>query len=121
MAKDLFSKPRLITASNGHVPSARRRSRAASHSRIVAIVPIPIWPDIGASSSARLTNEQRLKIRQPNMVRPSIPADPDRVRTPVRAINQDAANARRSHFPKGDFLLMCELGMAIEARPSICA
>jgi hypothetical protein len=58
-------------------------------------IPIPIGPDIGAPLAARLTEEQRLKIREPNMVRPSIRTDAYRVRAPVvRAINQEAANAR---------------------------
>src|SRR5258708_25428780 len=43
---------------------------------------------------ARLTHEQRLKDDQPNVVRPSIGADPYRVRAlAVRAINQEPANA----------------------------
>ena len=55
--------------------------------------PIPIRPDVGAPLAARLTDEQRLKIRQPNVIRPSIRGDPYRVRALViRAINQ-AANA----------------------------
>ncbi len=46
-------------------------------------VPVPIGPDIGAPSATRLTDEQRLQIREPNLVRPSISADPYRVRAPV--------------------------------------
>ena len=49
---------------------------------------------IGASSAARLANEQWLEVRQPNMVWPSIGADPYRVRASVvRAIDQQAAHA----------------------------
>jgi hypothetical protein len=44
--------------------------------------------------AARLTNEQRLQIREPNIYRPSIGADAYRMRAPVvRAINQEATNA----------------------------
>ena len=51
--------------------------------RALAEVPIKVCPDIGAPPDACLTNEQRVKIGQPNMVRPPL----------VGSINQKAANA----------------------------
>ncbi len=50
--------------------------------------------DIGAPSAARLADEQALKVKQPNVVRPSIAADPYRVLAPVAGtIHQETANA----------------------------
>jgi hypothetical protein len=76
---------------------------AISHWR-AAITPSPSRPDIGAPSAARLTDEQPLQIRQPNMVRPSICADPHRVSAPVvGAVNQQPANTHLTHFTEGYF------------------
>ncbi len=58
------------------------------------LVPIKVRPDIGAPLAACLTDEQRFKIGQPNMVRPSIRAEAYRVSALiVGAVNQEAANA----------------------------
>jgi hypothetical protein len=56
------------------------------------------------------------------MVRPSIGDDPYRVRAPVvGAKHQQAANAGRSHFPEGVFLLACKLGHASNIRETATA
>jgi hypothetical protein len=65
-----------------------------------------VWPDVGAVGAARAANKSRFKIGQPNVIRPSVPADLRRVAAlEVGAIDQEATNARRSHFPEGDFLV----------------
>src|SRR6266705_2649360 len=45
------------------------------------------------------------------MIRPSIAADRRRMAAVmVRTVDQETANAGRSHFPEGDFLLACRRG-----------
>src|SRR6266404_3119940 len=86
-----------------------RRERIAEAAASMARFPrVIISPNDGASFSARLANESRFKIREPDVIRPSVAADFCKVRAfVIRAIDQQAANARRSHFPEGDFLLAC--------------
>jgi hypothetical protein len=69
------------------------------------LVPVKIWPDVGAALAARLADEAIFDVGQPDIVRPLIGADRDVVAALViRAINQDAANAGLAHLAQGDFL-----------------
>jgi hypothetical protein len=53
-----------------------------------------IRADISASLAADLAGEAGLKVGQPNVIRPSVPADRCRMAALViRAIDQQAANA----------------------------
>jgi hypothetical protein len=59
--------------------------------------------------TAGLTDEPRLDVGKPNVIRPLIGADCGRVAAAIiRAINQDTAHAASSHFPEGNFLLAGE-------------
>src|SRR5258706_10992117 len=74
---------------------------------------MPIRPDISASPAARLADELRLQIGQPDVIGPSVAAD----RRPmaaviVGAIDQQAANAGGSHLSEANFLLARFYGAA---------
>jgi hypothetical protein len=59
--------------------------------------------------SGRMADELRLDVGKPNVIRPLIGADCDRVAAAIiRAIDQDIAHAGSSHFPEGNFLLAGE-------------
>lgn len=76
---------------------------SVAHGRYNRRIPIEVGPDIGASSTAGLANEPRLKIRQPRAVRPSIRVQGNVVTAPVvRAIDQYAAHAHGAHRAEGD-------------------
>ena len=67
------------------------------------LVPIEIRPDVGTAPAASGAGETRLKIGQPNVIRPGIGAGRDVMRTViVAAIDQDAANAGFAHLAEGD-------------------
>ena len=74
------------------------------------VFPVEVWPNIGASLAAGLTDEQRLDIGEPNIVGRLIAAACGRVAAlVVRAVDQHAPNA---HFAK---LAECEFLFAGEA------
>jgi hypothetical protein len=55
--------------------------------------------------AAHLTNEQWFKIRQRDVIRPALGADLDVMGAfVIAAVDQEPTKARRSHFPKRDFL-----------------
>ena len=55
--------------------------------------------------AATFAYEPRLKIGEPNVIRPSVCADRDRVAAlMVRAVDEDAANASVAHLSEGDLL-----------------
>jgi hypothetical protein len=65
-----------------------------------------IRPDVGASLAAGRAYEPRFEIGKPNVIWPSIPADCRRMAAlVVGAIDQETANARRTHFGERNFLL----------------
>ena len=69
------------------------------------LVPIEIRPDVGTAPAASGAGETRLKIGQPNVIRPRIGAGRDVVRAVIiAAIDQDTTNAGIAHFAKRDFL-----------------
>ena len=69
------------------------------------LVPIKIRPDVDTALAASRADETRLKVGQPDVIRPGIGAGRDVMRAViVAAIDQDAANAGFAHFAKGDFL-----------------
>jgi hypothetical protein len=69
-------------------------------------IPIEIRADIRAFQTASLAGESRLDIGQPNVLRPAVAADRDRMAAlVVLAIDQQAANAIGAHLCKGDLLL----------------
>jgi hypothetical protein len=66
--------------------------------------PNEIRPEIGRPGAAGLTYEQRLKIRESEVVRPSISADRDRMAAVVvGAVDQQAADAHFAHFTQTYF------------------
>src|ERR1700730_16995744 len=66
-------------------------------------------PDVSASMSAYLAHKPRLQIGQPEMIRPLIRADRDRVAAlVVRAVDQEAAQAGVAHLGEGDLLRASE-------------
>jgi hypothetical protein len=70
-----------------------------------------VGPPDGALRATSLANKSRFKVGQPNLVGPSVPADRRWMTAPeIGAIDQETANARRAHFPEGDFLLAAFCG-----------
>jgi hypothetical protein len=62
-------------------------------------VPMEVRPEIGAPFAAGLTHEQRLKIGQAHMIRPTVGADLNAMAAPIiGAVDQKATNAHLSHF-----------------------
>ena len=67
---------------------------------------MPIGLDIGAAAAACLADECPLDIGKPDLIRPSVGAEPGPMAALiVGAINQETAQARGPHFPEDDFLL----------------
>lgn len=61
-------------------------------------------PDIGAATAARLTDEARFDVGEPDIVGPLVGADLDRVAaTVVEAIDQHMRYAGLAHLAEGDF------------------
>jgi hypothetical protein len=57
-------------------------------------VPVEIRPDVGAAHPASLTRKPGLKIRQPNLIRPSVATDRHGMAAPeIAAIDQKTTNA----------------------------
>jgi hypothetical protein len=70
-------------------------------------------PAYRAAPAASLTDEQRFKIGNPDVIRPSIAADRCVVTAMIiGTIDQEAANASGAHFCEGDFLRAGEGGHA---------
>jgi hypothetical protein len=62
-----------------------------------------MWPDVGASLPASVANKLRFNVGQPNMVRPLIGRQGDRVAAPVVAAkDDDTEDARLAHFAEGN-------------------
>jgi hypothetical protein len=53
------------------------RALTVAHPWDGLFIPIEIGPHIGSPLAARLAHEQRLKIGQPDVIGPSVPADRD--------------------------------------------
>jgi len=67
-------------------------------------IPVEVRPDVSASPSAGFAHEPWFEIGEPDVIRPLVRADRDRVAAMmVRAIDQHAANASGRHFSEGDF------------------
>jgi hypothetical protein len=71
----------------------------------IRLFALPIGPHVSAMPAASLARKSRLKIRQANVIRPSVAAN----RSPVTAmiitaIDQQAANARGAHVGEADLL-----------------
>jgi hypothetical protein len=99
----IFAYPAAIFATNAW--------RALLTRVLGLFFPVKIRAHVGASLTAGLADEPRFQIREPEMIRPLVRANRNRVAAMiVRAINQEAADAGRSHFPEGDFLLTCRRG-----------
>jgi hypothetical protein len=76
-----------------------------------------VRPDVSASRAAGLAYEPRLEIGKPDVIRPLIAADRDRVAAAkVLAIDQDTAQAGRAHFAEGNLLRAGEGGHAPSKR-----
>jgi hypothetical protein len=101
------TRARLATVAQDGSRKPSRSPRRGSTSWLgPLLVPIEIRPDVGALGAASPTNQFPFKVGQPDMTGPAVAAD----RGPmaafvVGAIDQEAANARCSHFREGDFLL----------------
>ena len=68
-------------------------------------VPVKIGPHLGAFLAAALTDKARLKIGEPDVIRPLVCADRSRMAAMIiGTINQETADARRAHFGEGDLL-----------------
>jgi hypothetical protein len=64
-----------------------------------------IWRDIRSALALNGSDETRLKIGQPDFIRPMVGAHLNVMRAViVRAIHQDAANTGFARLAKGDFL-----------------
>jgi hypothetical protein len=76
---------------------------AIAHSRYGLLVPMKVRPDVSASLAAAFADEAGLNIGEPDVVRPLVRADRDRVAAViVRAIDQDAAHAGLAHLGERD-------------------
>jgi hypothetical protein len=76
--------------------------------------PIKERPGISAAVVAKPTDEPWLQIGKPDVIRPLVRADLDRVAAMiVRAIDQDAAHASRAHLSEGDLLRAGKIGHAL--------
>jgi hypothetical protein len=74
--------------------AGRLSALAIAHRGDVRLVPMKVRPDVGASLAAGLAHEAWLKIGKPDVIRPFIRVDRDRVAAmEIRAINQDTAHA----------------------------
>jgi hypothetical protein len=69
--------------------------RGANGSVLQAVAcPNEVWPDVSAAGAASLTRKPSLKVRQPDIIRPPVPADRRRMAAPeIRAIDQETTNA----------------------------
>src|SRR5258707_7310013 len=78
----------------------------------------PLFTFLRADHASARPNNSRLRRPSPTALIKSSRCGAYRMRALViRAIDQQAANARRSHFSEGDFLLAVRFGhAAIEAR-----
>ena len=66
---------------------------------------MPVRPDISASLAAGLTDKPRLELGQPDVIRPPVCADYDRLAALViRAIDQEPAHASFAHLGERDLL-----------------
>jgi len=64
-----------------------------------------VRPDVSASLAAAFANEPGLEIGEPDVIRPLVCAERNRVAALViRAIDQDAAHASGAHLSEGDLL-----------------
>jgi hypothetical protein len=89
---------------------------AIKRNRRPLFLPMEIGPDIGSPQAASLASEPPLDVAQPSVIRPAVAADCGRMATPIiRATDQGAANAGRSHFGEGDFLRALHLGRICES------
>jgi hypothetical protein len=69
------------------------------------LLPVEIRANISASPAAGLAGEPALDIGQPDVIRPSVAADRDRVAAPIIGpTDQEIANAGGAHFGEGDLL-----------------
>jgi hypothetical protein len=67
-------------------------------------IPIEIRPYVCATLSTGPADKPRLKIGQPDIIRPAIGVDRDRLTAPVvGAIDQDAAHAHLEHLAERNF------------------
>jgi len=69
-------------------------------------------PDIGAAVAASLADKQRLEIREPNVIGPTVSVDHDRMRTVIiAAVDDEPGRAGLAHFADRDFLLAWHEGV----------
>src|SRR3974390_1912720 len=69
------------------------------------LVPIELRPHISATMAAGATDEPRLNVGQPGIVRPVVAVDRNRMAAVmVRAIDQQAAHTLGTHVGKADFV-----------------
>jgi hypothetical protein len=67
--------------------------------------PMEIWAHVRASLAAALAGEPGLDVGQPNIIWPSVAADCCRMAALIiRAIDQEATDARGAHLSEGDLL-----------------
>jgi len=91
---DGFHKPTGSFRTARTTSSLTLPGRSIAHRVDRCFVPVEVQPDVGTALAARLANESRLKIRQPEVIRPSVAAERDRIAAMVVAtIDQHAANA----------------------------
>jgi hypothetical protein len=99
-----------VTGRKLHLPESVRQSGATrtlsiAHRRGRRASPMEVRPDVGASLAACLASEQGFEIGEPDVIRPSVAADRDRVAAmEVGAIDQDAAHSGLPHLGEGDLL-----------------
>jgi hypothetical protein len=85
--------------------SERTRALPIAHRSDRRPFPMKVRPHVGASLAAGLTYEPRLQIGKPDVIRPLIRADRDRMAaTIVRTIDQETAHAGGAHLSEGDLL-----------------
>jgi hypothetical protein len=91
----------------------RTRALSIAHRGDRRLIPIEVRPDVRASLPAALANEPALKIGKPDVIRPSVRADRDRVAAmEIRAVDQDPAHTGGAHLSEGDLLRAGEGGHA---------
>jgi len=96
---------RTLLRLQGHAHTESIKHNGSNRSLVHSSAPFVEWPDITATMAAYLAHEPRLEIGRPDMIRPLVCADRDRMTAMiVGKIKQDTAHARGAHFAEGDLL-----------------
>jgi hypothetical protein len=69
--------------------------------RTAILFQLKIWPHIRATVATSCADEPRLNVGQPDIIRPVVAADGDRMTAIVRAIDQQTVRALGAHVGEG--------------------